>query len=74
MGSHRVGHDWSDLAAAAAAYVPLCKIEMSFQMKEDAAVHENDISKKCCKNICASRRPNLVLLNAAKQCSVKWRN
>ena len=22
MGSHRVGHDWSDLAAAAAAYIP----------------------------------------------------
>ena len=21
MGSHRVGHDWSDLAAAAAAYI-----------------------------------------------------
>ena len=24
MGSHRVGHDWSDLAAAAAAAVSLC--------------------------------------------------
>ena len=23
MGSHRVGHDWSDLAAAAAAWMPL---------------------------------------------------
>ena len=24
MGSHRVGHDWSDLAAAAAAYTKKC--------------------------------------------------
>ena len=24
MGSHRVGHDWSDLAAAAAAYWEIC--------------------------------------------------
>lgn len=51
-------------------YVPLCKIEMSFQIKEGVAVHENDISKKCCKNICVSQRPNLVLLKAAEQCSV----
>ena len=55
-------------------YVPLCKIEMSFQIKEGVAVHENDISKKCCKNICVSQRPNLVLLKAAEQCSVDWRN
>ena len=24
MGSHRVGHDWSDLAAAALAFIPVC--------------------------------------------------
>ena len=25
MGSHRIGHDWSDLAAAAAAAVRICQ-------------------------------------------------
>ena len=32
-GSHRVGHDWSDLAAAAASYpgyIPLCLIKLLF--------------------------------------------
>ena len=27
MGSHRVGHDWSDLAAAAAAYIYVSDLE-----------------------------------------------
>ena len=26
MGSHRVGHDWSDLAAAAAAAINMAKL------------------------------------------------
>ena len=30
MGSHRVGHDWSDLAAAAAGYVPKSGIAGSY--------------------------------------------
>ena len=32
MGSHRVGHDWSDLAAAAAAaaYVHICHLYILF--------------------------------------------
>ena len=33
MGSHRVGHDWSDLAAAAAARIPQRGVEM--RVKKD---------------------------------------
>ena len=32
MGSHRVGHDWSDLAAAAAAYVWLCPFTINLKL------------------------------------------
>ena len=34
MGSHRVGHDWSDLAAAAAGIIS--NLEMIWSTKEDA--------------------------------------
>ena len=30
MGSHRVGHDWNDLAVSAAGYVPSCGIAGSY--------------------------------------------
>ena len=29
VGSHRVGHDWSDLAAAAAAAAEMCEVKWS---------------------------------------------
>ena len=32
MGSHRVGHDWSDLAAAAAVRVSLCSDEIVLRL------------------------------------------
>ena len=35
MGSHRVGHDWSDLAAAAAEVIPmLLNVENSLPWKQ----------------------------------------
>ena len=40
MGSHRVGHDWSDLAAAAAAALDLVK----HRYREDAN-HKPDPKK-----------------------------
>ena len=35
MGSHRVGHDWSDLAAAAAAVILQLKISNFLKSKGD---------------------------------------
>ena len=39
MGSHRVGHDWSDLAVAAAALErPLCKSECHLSYCDDSKI------------------------------------
>ena len=32
MGSHRVGHDWSDLAAAAAGFILVIKTFVTFRL------------------------------------------
>ena len=40
MGSHRVGHEGSDTAAAAAAYI---QIQKDFQFKGQKKVHKNNI-------------------------------
>ena len=38
MGLHRVGHDWSDLAAANTFYLPFPPPQVSFKQQNDKAV------------------------------------
>jgi len=51
MGSHRVGHDWSDLAAAAAAYLYIHKLYVHI----DIYTHTY-ICTFICKTVRAKRR------------------
>ena len=69
MGSHRVGHDWSDLAAAAAARGKFIAIQAYLKKQEknqinNLTLHLKQLEKGEMKNTRVSRRKEIIKISA----------
>ena len=62
MGSHRVGHDWSNLAAAAAASVKWCDISLCFWL------HFSNAQRKLLSIFACAGRLHVCLHEVAQLC------
>ena len=71
MGSHRVGHDWSDLAAAAAYMLKLSTtrdIKWKGEKKQWSAIHMVLVKKKRCKLLYAQNNSGRTQETGYRSC------
>ena len=61
MGSHRVGHDWSDLAAAAAVCRSLCMHSLDGAPWLDGQILERALSLEGCASLLAQRKTSMTI-------------